>query len=66
MPEDIQDYLSNWFAQHGNHQFYSSAEDWVNSMSNWDLLQWIDIFNKDAREADQLKAELDRLNNNVA
>ena len=49
MPEGIQDYLTNWFAKHGDHKHFSSAEEWINFLSNWDLLMWIDIYNEDMR-----------------
>ena len=44
MDEDLQDYLADWFSKHGNHDHFSSAEEWVNYMPNWELLQWIGFY----------------------
>jgi hypothetical protein len=56
MPEGIQDYLTDWHAKHVNHEFWPTAEAWVNDKPNWELLMWIDIYNNYLQEQAQLQS----------
>ena len=33
------EYLRDWWAQHGNSSLYENADDWINNMSNVELLE---------------------------
>lgn len=44
---NLGEYLRDWFRRHGAVEQYDSSDDWINDMTNSDLVMWFDIYQND-------------------
>lgn len=54
LPTDYIERLEKWFDRHGSSMF-EDANEWINNMSNFELLEWIQIINNDLNEEARIK-----------